>query len=450
MKLTGGTDYMTLTTSTRSVRLSLFVSLAGLTLLNGCVDDHEAEVTAESSGGSSAETVTTWASIAADAILRPVEESTAFNSPGTASMLMAQVQNAVYDAVACIDGYYEPFSYEDYCAWWLDRRAAVATAAYRILYTRVPGRAAYLDSQYAATMNAIPNGWAKSYGVALGEDVAAHYLALRANDNIGNTNVWVQPTPGPGVFEPVAASPPVDYKMVFVQPFTFDISQSSSFFPPPPPALTSAQYAAEWDEVRVLGAASSTARTEAQKQLALWSAEHPFRWVARNVNELAVAKGLSSMKAARLFALVFTSVADTIQTGFSAKYHYNFWRPFHSIPRADTDGNAATTADPTWTPLLNVNHPEYPAGHGLVGAGSLAAAVRAFFGTDSVSWTLTTVGVNGLTQTSRSYTTLSAMANDMIEARILAGLHYRAAMIAGRNQGEAVVNHITARHYKRD
>ncbi len=443
---------MTITTSMGLSRLTL-ATLTGITLLNGCVDEQvtqEAEVSSDLLGGSAAETVTTWASIAADAILRPDEASPALRSPGPSAMLMAQVQLAVYDAIAVIDGRYEPFSYGDGLYLLSDRRAAAATAAYRILRTRVPGRAAHLDAQYEATMDEIPGGLFKVFGVALGEDVAEHYLALRANDNIDNTTAWVQPAPGPGVFEPVAPSPPADYKMVFVQPFTFSLAQSSSFFPPAPPAVTSPEYAAAWTETRDLGRSSSAVRTEAQRQLALWAAEHPFRWTARNVIELAVEQDLGSMDAARFFALTFTSVADTLQTGMSAKYHYNYWRPFHSIPRADTDGNAATAGDPTWTPLLNVNHPEYPAGHGFVGAGSLVEAVRAFFGTDAVSWTLTTVGVAGLTEATRAYTSLDALATDMMNARVYAGLHYRFSVEAGRAQGKAVVDHIDARFFRRD
>ncbi|HSK03339.1 MAG TPA: vanadium-dependent haloperoxidase [Kofleriaceae bacterium] len=428
------------------MRTFFVATLAGLALLNGCIDPAE-ETSDEDSLGGNGNSVTSWATIAADAILRPDEASTALRSPGPSAMLMAQVQLAVYDAMVAIEHDYAPFSYDGH-SWDSDSRAAVGTAAYRILRTRVPGRAAFLDSQYATAMNAIKKGSRKTRGIALGESVAAHYLALRANDNIDNTNAWVQPTPGPGVFEPVAPTPPVDYKMVFVQPFTFSLSQSSSFFPPAPPALSSAQYGTAWNEAYAIGGVNSTARTEAQKQLALWSAEHPFRWSARNLTELAVAKKLGTMQSARLLALAFTSIADTLQTGMSAKYHYNYWRPFHSIPRADTDGNDATTADVAWKPLINVNHPEYPAGHGFVGAGSFVEAVRAFFRTDRVSWTLTTVGVTGLTETTRSYTSLNALATDMINARIYAGLHYRFSMDAGRAQGKAVVSHITSRFFK--
>jgi hypothetical protein len=440
---------MTFTIGTSSVRMTLLATLAGLSLLNGCVTEEEGadELEADTLGASS-NFVASWASTAADAIVRPNEASTALRSPGPSSMLMAQVQLAVYDTMASIAGDWKAFSYTGGSGSDPDAKAAVATAAYRILRTRVPGRAAYLDSQYATALGAIKASSRKTKGIALGEAVASHYLALRANDNIDNNYTWVQPAPGPGVFEPVAPAQPVDYKMVFVPPLTFDISETPSFFPPAPPALSSAQYATAWNETRSYGGANSTTRTDAQKQLALWSGENAFRWTSRNLIGLATATRLDPMKSARFFALTFTSVADAFQAGMSAKYNYNVWRPFHSIPRADTDGNDATTADPTWSPLLNVNHPEYPAGHGFVGAGSMVESVRAFFGTDAVSWTVNTVGVTGLTQTSRSYTSLDALARDVMDARVLAGLHYRFSVEAGRALGKAIVDHVSASFFQ--
>jgi hypothetical protein len=440
---------MKFTTGTSSARMMVLATLAGLSLLGGCVTDEQA--TDESEADTLApgnNFVTGWASIAADAIVRPTESSTTLRSPGPSAMLMAQVQLAVYDTLATIEGDWKPFSYTGGSGSDPDAKAAVATAAYRILKTRVPGRAGYLDTQYASAMNAIKASSRKTKGIALGEAVASHYLALRASDNIDNNYTWVQPTPGPGVFEPVAATPPVDYKMVFVPPLSFDISRTPSFFPPPPPALTSAQYATTYNETRTLGGANSTTRTEAQKQLALFSGENAFRWTSRNLIGLAKAKALNPMASARFYALTFTSIADALQAGMSAKYHYNLWRPFHSVPRADTDGNDATTADPAWAPLLNVNHPEYPAGHGFVGAGSLVESVRAFFGTDAVSWTLDTVGVTGLTQTSRSYISLDALARDVMDARVMAGLHYRFSVEAGRALGKSIVGHVSANFFQ--
>src|SRR2546427_786953 len=251
-----------------------------------------------------------------------------------------------------------------------------------------------------------------------------------------------------GKFEPFSSTPPVDYKLVFVPPYTFDIAETPSYFPPPPPALTSDQYTHDWTETRDLGRVDGTIRTPEQRQLALWSGENSFRWESRNVIALAVAKGLDPMQSARLFAMVFTSGADTFQAGMSAKYHYNFWRPFHSIPRADTDGNPATVGDPTWKPTLNINHPEYPAGHGFLGGASMIESVRSFFETDAVEWTLGTVGVVELTQTSRTYTSLTALGEDIMFARILAGLHYRFSMDAGQGLGRAVNAHVMEYNFR--
>jgi hypothetical protein len=443
---------MRTTISRSSSRIQLAAMLAGASILSACAleDDapivEESQVEAEATGGN---VVTTWATIAADAIVRPDEASTTLRSTGPSAMLMAQVQLAVYDSMAAIYKRHYQFSYKQYASDTASPEAAAATAAYRILRTRVPGRAAYLDTQYATTMNAIAAGSNKTAGVNLGEAAAAHYLTLRANDNIDGTYTWTPKTPGPGVFESaVAGGQPGDYKMVFVPPFTFGLNQTTSFYPVTPPALNSTTYATAYNETRALGGANSATRTEAQKQLALWSAENPFRWASRNLNELAVAKGLSRMDSARFFALAYTSIADAVQTGMSAKYHYNRWRPSIAIPRADTDNNGATTADPAWTQLLVVNHPEYPAGHGFVGAGAMVEAVRAFFRTDAVSWTLTTVGVTGLTQTTRSYTSLTALANDVKNARVYGGLHFRYSVDAGQAQGKTVVSYVNNNFFR--
>jgi hypothetical protein len=447
---------MMITSRKRESRFSVVAALTGLSMLHGCALESEElddEIGSLTQAIHSGNVVTDWAAVAFDVVSKPVEASPGFRTPGHSSMLMAQVQLAVYDVMVAIrddgDDGFEPFSYAEETSGHPNRNAAVATAAYRVLRTRTPGRAAFLDATYAAELSEIKDGPRKTAGIALGEDVAAHYLALRAGDNLDNTYVWVQPTPGPGVFEPTTPTPtqPVDYKMTFVPPYTFDIADTSSFFPPPPPALTSAVYTSDWSETRDLGRVDSTIRTEAEKQLALWSAEHPFRWAARNLTELAVARNLNPMRSARFFALVYTSIADSVQSGFSAKYHYNFWRPFHSIPRADTDGNPATTADPSWKPLLVVNHPEYPAGHGFFGGGAMVEAVRAFFHTDKVKWTVTTVGVAGLTETSRSYKSLDALAQDILDARVFAGLHYRFAVDAGRAQAIEIVDHILENHF---
>jgi len=394
--------------------------------------------------------VIAWANIAWNAISRPNEASTALSTPAVGFMQMAITQLAVYDVACALQGDYEPFSYDAPFEGQPDPNAAIATAAYRVLRTRIPGRADYLDAQYASFMALIEDNHRKTDGIAFGEAVAAHYLVLRANDHIYDNPVWVQPPIGPGVWVPTAPTSPVDYKMVFVPPLTLTLDEVPSYFPPPPPALTSKTYAQDFNETKALGRRDSTVRTEEQRQLALWTGENSFRWEARNIVRLAAAYGLNMMQAARFFAMTFTAQADTFQVGMSAKYYYVFWRPFTAIPDADIDGNPDTIADPTWAPLLNVNHPEYPAGHGFLGGAAFPLSLQAFFGTDAVNITVDAVGVAGCSTgcTSRSYTSLSAMGADIMVARIYAGLHWRNSVFnAGYNMGAAVTAHALADHF---
>jgi hypothetical protein len=435
-------------------RLNQFTVIAaftGLSLLGGCQIDTADESTVESQVTASGNVVTTWAAIAYDAISRPLESSTALSTPAVGFTQMTLVQLAVYDVMCALrEGDFEPFSYDERVHGDPDRDAAVATVSHRILTTRITGRAASVDAQYATYMAGIADGHRKTDGIALGEAVAAHYIALRANDHITDNPVWVQPPIGPGVWQPTLATPPVDYKITFVPAFTIGLDEVASYFPPPPPALTSDLYTQNFIETSTLGRVNSAIRTPEQTQLALWTGENSFRWGARNLVELAVVKELDPMRAARFFAMTVTSQSDAFQVGMSAKYHFNFWRPFFAVPLADTDGNPLTIADPTWTPLLNVNHPEYPAGHGFIGGSSLVQSVRAFFKTDAVTWTVDTVGVAGLTETSRTYTSLDAMGSDIMLARVLAGLHWRnSVFVAGHGLGTAVTCHVLENNFHR-
>jgi hypothetical protein len=190
-------------------------------------------------------------------------------------------------------------------------------------------------------------------------------------------------------------------------------------------------------------------RTAEQTDLAYFWAEHPYVHWNRNLVSLARAQGLSVLETARLFAMVHTSVSDAVIAGFAAKYYFATWRPRTAIPRADADGNPNTIADPTWKPLLMVNHPEYPSGHGFW-SGALLDAVAAFFKGPRVQWTLTTskVAVPALVQTERTYDHLYELMRDIANARVWAGLHYRQALQDGRQIGHRVATHVV-RHYFR-
>src|SRR5829696_8530939 len=287
------------------------------------------------------------------------------------------VHGAIYDAVAAVEGGLDPFATAVTSPPGASADAAVAQAAHDVLVARVPGQAAAVEAAYLAYMASVPDGSAKDAGKAVGLAAAAGMLAMRTGDHYDDVVPYVQQTPGAGVFEPIAATAPVDTKLAFVRPFT-DASPSD-YRPDGPIELTSKQYAADVAELQQLGGVNS-ARTALQLETVRYHTEQTFVQFNRTVRNLAVARGLDLRESARLLGYVNVATADTMIACFEAKYHYNFWRPTHGIQRADTDGNPGTTADPTWLPLVVGNHPEYPSGHSCF-TGAVTESLRGYFGT---------------------------------------------------------------------
>ena len=397
--------------------------------------------------------VTDWALI----VQQSIHNAGAPRSAGTSEILHTTVMLAVYDAVIAIEGGYEPYAARIQAPAGADARAAAATAAYRTARARVAAsQVAFLDAQYASYMATIADGTAKSAGVQVGEQAAAGILAARANDNFGNV-VLYECSALPvaiGEFEPDAGCPttpaspqPVDAKVGRILPFTY--ADASAFRPAGPDPLTSSAYAEDFDETREYGRIDSSVRTAEQTDIAYFWAENPYVHWNRNIVRLAVANGLSLRDSARFFALVHTTASDAIIAGFEAKYYFTAWRPRTAIPLADFDGNPDTDADASWKPLLSVNHPEYPSGHGFWTTAVLEA-VSAFFGGNRVTWTLATskAAVPKLVQTERTFDRLNAILLDVTNARIWAGLHWRHSMRHGSQIGRHVAAHVS-RHYFR-
>jgi hypothetical protein len=268
--------------------------------------------------------------------------------------------------------------------------------------------------------------------------VAADVLAWRAGDGLGNQVPYVQRKPGPGVWEPTAATPPVDLVLTQVRPLT--LRSRTQFRPDGPDAVTSKRYARDVAEVASLGRKDSTTRTAQGTETALFWSEHTAQQWSRALVRLAADRHLSLSEAARMLALVHVSSADALIACWEAKYHYGFWRPVHAIQRADADGNPRTPADPTWQPLLGANHPDYPSGHACFTAGA-TRALQAYFDTDRLSLTID----SQVTGTVRNYSRLSAVRADVREARILSGLHFRHAMVDGERLGADVASWVTHR-----
>ena len=309
-------------------------------------------------------------------------------------------------------------------------------------------RLLYLEAQYNAYMGGIPDGQAKTDGIQVGEAAAAAMLALRANDGFDNVVPYqCSSNPPPiGEFVPNAGcgTQPVDAKVGQIQPFTY--SDPSQFRPDGPLSMTSDEYTQDFIETRDFGRANSTIRKPEQTDIVFFWSENTYTQLNRNLIGLAASRSLNVREAARLFAMAHCSAADSVIAGFAAKYYYRYWRPRTAIPLADLDGNPDTDPDPTWTPLLTVNHPEYPSAHGFL-TTAFTDGIAAFFGTNKVTWNITTTAPQ-VVQTARTYRDLNALMREVDDARVWAGLHWRHSMRHGDQVGRKVARHVTRNFFQ--
>ncbi len=381
--------------------------------------------------------VTDWATIVQPAVNTPPR------LPGIQFVLGATIQLAVYDAVMAIEGRYESFTPALSAPDGADVRAAVATAAYVTARARVDSsQYGYLDTQYAGYMATIPAGAAKSDGVQVGQSAANAILTLRADDGVDSVVLYECSSnpPPPGEFQPDrgCATQPAGANVGQIRPFTF--TDASQFRTDGPNPMTSSAWVEDFTETRDYGRRDSTCRSSEQTDIA-------YFWQAVNTHpaivSLAVNRGLNVRDAARYFAMVYTAAADANIAGFEAKYFYRSWRPRTAIPLADTDDNPDTDPDPTWTPLISVNHPEYPSAHAF-SSTAFTDAVARFFGTTKVAWTFTANrgAIPELVKTERTYQDVNTLMREIYDARVWAGLHWRHSLLHGGQIGRKVAQHV--------
>jgi PAP2 superfamily len=382
--------------------------------------------------------VTDWATIVQPALNTPAK------LPAVQMVLRAMVQIAVYDSVVAIEGGYQPFAAAITASPGADVRAAVATAAYLTARSRVASsQFPALDNAYQTYMATIPAGAAKDEGVNVGTAAANVVVALRANDGMTNVVLYAcSADPGPaGEFEPDGGcdTQPAGANVGQIHPFTF--TKPARFRPGGPNPLTSNAYIEDFVETRDFGRSDSIIRSPEQTDIAyFWQAVDTHR----GLTDLAISRSLDVRDTARFFAMVYTAAADANITGFEAKYFYRSWRPRTAIPRADADGNPDTDADPTWKPLITVNHPEYPSAHSY-STTAITDTVARFFGTNKVIWTLTAsrTAIPQLVQTERTYYNLNALMREIYDARVWAGLHWRHSMLNGAQIGRKVSKYVS-------
>ena len=375
-------------------------------------------------------------------------------SPPVAFIHLAIVQGAVYDAVNAIKGGHDPYIDGLKAPTSASRGAAAATAAHHVLIGLVdqaPLTAtltadvksaikARLDAEYASSLAEIPGGDAKANGIRVGAAAAAAMLANRSADGrFGAPGFPVPAEPGPGEWRPAPVNDPNAW-VRNVRPFT--LPRPEYFHTSGPLPLTSAQYAVEFNEVKASGRATGSTRTEAQTSLAHWSVPNPVPMLYAAMRQVAASKGLTISEEARFHAMTSMAGADSLINCWAEKAHWNFWRPVTAIRLADTDGNDATEPDADWTGLLPLPpYADEPSGANCAYSGVMNSA-KAFFGSDAAEFDITSAGIGPGTGSTRHYSRFTDVIDDVIEARIFGGLHFRRADVNGALLGQSVADFV--------
>jgi hypothetical protein len=396
--------------------------------------------------------VTKWNEIA----VTTVNAQPPITSAGNAgSIFMAMVQGAVYGAVNATDRHGRPYLVNRSFPK-ASPDAAAATAAFRVLDSLFSAtHQAALLAAYNASLAAIPDGSSKDQGIEVGTMAADAMLAERHDGRVAISCMFG--TFVPGVWQTLAGptgAPACDPAAWVKDAVPFLVESASQFRTPGPLALTSAAYAAEFNEVKSLGSLTSSTRTPAQTHAAVFWQGNP----AANYNAIgrrfADQYSLDLSDSARLFAMLDLTVADAEITVWSDKYHFNFWRPWAAIRQADTDGNPATVADPGWKPLFDPTldpaiggvgpplggppYPAHPSGAAVFASSSMHAPA-AFFGTDEVPFFATSTRFPGEL---RAFTRFSEVTNEVVEARIWAGIHFRTDDVQSAELGGEIARYI--------
>ena len=384
-----------------------------------------------------------------------------FDDPLHESRMYAMMHIAIHDALNAIDRRSRPYALDTQAPSGASADAAVATAAHDVLVRlldQIPAPfpseciaagVASVEADYTAALGAIADGPAKSQGVAIGQEAAAEILALRVADGSDTPLLDFSYPQGtnPGEYR---FTPGVNFAFApgwgDVTPFV--LRRSSQFRSSPPYRVGSKKYAADFNEIKLLGGDGVTtlsARTEEQTEIGLfWIESSPLAWnrIARTVS---IAEGLDPWENARLFGLLNMAMADGYIGSWESKYHYNFWRPVTAIQMADTDDNPDTAVDQTWTPLQPTYPiPDHDSAHSVEG-GAAAEVLKQFFGTDHISFSACSLSLplveeqcGGASEVLREFESFTEAAEENGVSRILIGIHFRKAVEEGIQHGRKI------------
>jgi PAP2 superfamily len=363
-------------------------------------------------------------------------------SPLVTSRVVALVSASVFDAVNGIDPRFQTLHVNPNAPHHASQSAAAIQAAYVILIDLYPGQSESLNAQRTASLNALSShekAGSISAGIAWGQTVADAIWAWRLTDGFGPppppflgaavTGVW---RPTPLVFASGAGPQ-------FASMTPWVLTRPSQFRLPPPLALNSAPYATELNELKIMGVFSGSSRTQDQSDLALFWAGNTALYWNRIAKQLSIERGLTLTENAHLFASMNVSMADAAIACWDAKYRYVFWRPITAI----REGLTPADADTDWVPWLDFfpagtpPHPEYPSGHSTV-SGAAAFVLSTAFG-ENTAFSVTSDVRPG----TRSFTSFSDAVNEIADARVFGGIHFRVSCVRGNTLGRAVANYVS-------
>jgi hypothetical protein len=329
----------------------------------------------------------------------------------------------VYNAVVTVEGGGRPTIHQHRAHRGASSDVAAATAAHDVLAAFFPASAAALQADYDTWLAGVPDDRARRRGIEVGRDSAAALIASRVDD--GRDAAITLPRsadPPAGTWVPTGSSEFLAPWLGFTRPLLID--SPTEFTTDGPPALESAEYAADFAEVEAMGSEEGSSRTPDQTMLARFWSDNPGRQYQDAMRDRAVRHEMDIVESARMFAAANAAGADALITCWRVKYEQAFWRPVTAIHQADRDGNPATTADPAWTPLLATPpYPDSPSGHGCV-SSAVAEVLEGLFGEGRVDLDV----YSAVTKTTRHYDSADAWLDDVGNARIWLGIHFRDAM----------------------
>lgn len=374
-----------------------------------------------------ADAVTDWNVVAVNATAVPPNSI-------VQSRVLAIVHGAIYDAVRAVEQKGAVYAVDLKAPPGTSIDAAVAMAAQGVLMRLAPAQQSMLESALKTALAKLPNGKAKTDGIRIGSKIAEKIVALRSTDQ-SDAKVAFIPKPGPGLYQltPPGFMPAILPQWGGVTPFVLRSRRGLEF--KGPPAITSPEFARDFDEIKSVGARNSTTRTADQTAAAIfWVAQTGVPWFAV-ARAQSMAKKLSTTENARLFALLAMATADSQIVGFEEKYRRPHWRPVTAIRAAGDLNIPALKGDPNWEPLLvTPPQPDYPSAH-CIFSGAAEAVLRGFFGSDDVNVSVTFPAPFGVTRTYRKF---SEMAEEVENARVWGGIHFRSADKDGTEVGRRI------------